>query len=176
VGPLVTTAVAAAGSGQSPADRTLTLVWIDSREAFIVHWAHDAGRTEHLLSDVPIHHRSTGHVRHDPRIRSGGGGPPQTAGEPRRLEHIERYLDEVMVRMPDADDLLIVGPGTIREHLAARIRRVDERHRRGLSVSTQAAAPMTPRQLIAHARRAIGGEPPRRRPQAVQEKTGFGTS
>ena len=47
-----------------------TLVWIDAREA-----ASSAGRTTGLDSS-----EATGHVRHDPAVRHGGGRA-QTAGE-----------------------------------------------------------------------------------------------
>jgi hypothetical protein len=143
-------------------ERPVTLVWIDSREAIVVHWVGGEARVERLESEVPVHHRSTGHVRHDPGIRSGGGGPSQTAGEPHRLEHLERFLETVLERLPDADELLVVGPGTVHEHLAAQVRQRDERHRRERPIVTEAAAPMTRRQLIAWARRAAGAAPRRR--------------
>jgi hypothetical protein len=102
----------------SPAPRALTLVWIDAREGIVVRWIQKAPVLERIESDVPAHHRSTGHVRHDPNVRHGGGGIPQTAGEPHRLEHLARFLDAVADVLPDEDDLMILGPGTVREHLA----------------------------------------------------------
>lgn len=94
-----------------------TLVWIDAREAVIVRWQHDRPRLERVESEVPAHHRATGHVRHDPGVRHGGGGPPQTAGEPHRLEHLDRFVEQIANRLPPGDDLLILGPGTVRERL-----------------------------------------------------------
>lgn len=65
-----------------------TFVWIDSRGAVIVRWQDDRPRLERVASEVPAHHRATGHVRHDPGVRHGGG-PPQTAAAPPRLGHLD---------------------------------------------------------------------------------------
>jgi hypothetical protein len=40
--------------------RSSTLVWIDAREAVIVHWSDDVVQVERLHSDVPAHHHATG--------------------------------------------------------------------------------------------------------------------
>lgn len=139
----------------------ITLVWIDAREAIIVRGLDGAVRLERIESDVPAHHRATGHVRHDPGVRHGGGGPPQTAGEPRRLEHLARFLDAVAARLPGDEDLLLLGPGIVREHLARQITETDERHRVARNIVCEAAPPMTRRQLVARFRRAMGEEPRR---------------
>jgi hypothetical protein len=69
----------------APRHPALTLVWIDAREAVVVRWVAGTSVVERIESDVPAHHRATGHVRHDPNVRHGGGGVSQTAGEPHRL-------------------------------------------------------------------------------------------
>lgn len=88
-----------------------TLVWIDARRAVIAGWHHDGVDVVRVSSDVPAHHRATGHVRHDPTVRHGGGGRPQTAGEPHRLEHLERFVEQIASRIPSDDDVLVLGPG-----------------------------------------------------------------
>lgn len=140
----------------------VTLVWIDAREAIVVRRVDGVSRYDRIESDVPAHHRATGNVRHDPSVRHGGGGPPQTAGEPHRLEHLARFLDAVAARLPRDEDLLLVGPGTVREHLARQIAEMDARHRAVRAVRCEAASPMTRRQLVARCRRATGDEPRRR--------------
>jgi hypothetical protein len=142
----------------------VTLVWIDSREAIVAHRDDGAARLERIESEVPAHHRATGHVRHDPGIRHGGGGVSQTAGEPHRLEHLERFLEQVALRLPVEDDLVLIGPGTVREHLERRVRETDERQRRTRRtrrITTEASTRLTDRQLIALLRRLLGGEPRR---------------
>ena len=139
-----------------------SLVWIDAREARIVTWADDEARLERLESEVPAHRASTGHVRHDPLVRHGGGGTPQTAGEPHRLEHIARFVDEVAARIGDAGGVKVVGPGETRERLTDVLRARDQRRSLSRSVTTEAADPLTDRQLIARVRELAGVPAPRR--------------
>ena len=139
-----------------------TVVWIDSEEAVVVRWREGAANVERLESDVPPHHRSTGNVRHQPSIRHGGGGAPQSAEEPHRHEHLERFVQSVLRTLPEVDDVDVVGPGRVHEQLAMRLRDDDRRHARRRVVSTEASGPMTEPQLIARAR-ARAGEAPRRR-------------
>lgn len=139
----------------------VTLVWIDSREAIVVRRVERASQYEMVESEVPAHHRSTGHVRHDPRVRHGGG-VAQSGDEPRRLDHLARFLDAVAARLPTDEQLLIIGPGTVREHLAQRVAETDARHRVHRDVTCEAAPPMTRRQLAARLRRVSGDEPIRR--------------
>jgi len=143
-------------------ERTVTLVWIDSREAFVVRWLHGEAKVEHLESDVPVHHRTTGHVRHDASRAGGGGGVPQASVEARRLEHLARFVADVADLVPSADEVVLLGPGTVREHLANQIEQLDARHHRARPVACRAARPLTVPQLVALLRSEIGAEPPRK--------------
>jgi hypothetical protein len=136
--------------------RPSTLVWIDAREAVIVRWQDDRPRLERVDSEVPAHHRATGHVRHDPAVRHGGGGPPQTAGEPHRLEHLDRFVEDIERRLAPGDDLLILGPGTVPERLERLVRETDARHLRARFVGCHASSRLTDRQLIARLRQFAG--------------------
>ena len=143
--------------------RSSTIVWIDAREAVIVRWRDAEAHLERISSDVPAHHRATGHVRHDPAIRQGGGGgAPQTAGEPHRLEHLGQFVDDVADRLPDDDDLLILGPGTVHERLGREVGERDRRHGHHRLVTCEATPPVTDRQLIARLRHLSGSDAPRR--------------
>jgi hypothetical protein len=137
-------------------------VWIDSREAVIVRWHGDRARLERVESEVPAHHRATGHVRHDPAVRHGGGGSPQSAGEPHRLEHLERFVVGIANRLAPDDDLLILGPGTVHERLERHMFESDGRHGRHRDIACQASPPLTDRQLIARLRGFAGAETRRR--------------
>jgi hypothetical protein len=142
-------------------NRSLTLVWIDARTATVVRRDGVDIRASRLHSDVPAHRRSTGHVRHDPGLRHGGGGSPQDAGEPRRLEHLARFLATVADRIGPDDDLVVLGPGTTREHLARRVSEGDARRHAARRITSEPAAPMTDHQLVA-ALRTLAGEEPKR--------------
>ena len=145
------------------AGRSHTLVWIDAHDAIIVGHRGDEIVLERIASDVPDHRRSTGHVRHDPSARhGGGGGAPLPAGEPQRQEHLAHYLRIVADRLPIADDLTILGPGVVREHLERELQDEDRRHHRARQVSSAPAERMTDRQLTARLHRESGVEPRRR--------------
>jgi hypothetical protein len=137
------------------------LVWIDAREAIIVRMQADQARIERVVSDVPAHHRATGHVRHDPGVRHGGGGP-QAAGESHRLEHLTRFVGEVADRLATDAAVLVLGPGTVPERLARQLSESDQHHGRHRVVDYEAAPRLTDRQLITRLRRFSGGEPRRR--------------
>ena len=139
-----------------------TLVWIDTRDAIIV--GHRAGAVviERITSDVPDHRRSTGHVRHDPTMHGGGGSAPLSQGEPQRQEHLARFLRIVADRLPVADELIILGPGTVRDHLEQELVGSDRRHHRMRTITSATAERMTERQLVARLNREFGIEPRRR--------------
>lgn len=141
-----------------PTDRSMALVWIDSREAIIVRLIGDRAAVRRVRSDVPAHRRSTGHVRHDPGTRHGGGHD-QTAGETRRLEHLASFVNAVAAGLPDDADLLVLGPGSVRERLARRLRSIDGSRAIPRRIDSLAAPRLTERQLIARLRRQLGQEP-----------------
>lgn len=142
--------------------RPSTLVWIDSREAIIVRWAGGRSEVRHLRSMVPVRRRATGHVRHDPCIRHGGGGPQ--SDEPHRLEHLDRFMAAVEGGLPADDDLYLLGPGAIHEQLAARLREHDRGSGIPRRIRCETAARLTDPQLVARLREAVGSTPRRRCP------------
>ena len=77
------------------ARRPVVLIWIDAEAATLVRWTGTA-HVERIASDVPSRHVSTGHVRHDPMVRHGGGGAAQDQLARERLGHVRRYLDQVV--------------------------------------------------------------------------------
>jgi hypothetical protein len=141
--------------------RPSTLVWIDAREAVIIRLRSGGARIERVESEVPAHHRATGHVRHDPAVRHGGGGSPQSAGEPHRIEHLNRFVGDIANRLVTSDDLLILGPGTVHERLARQLSERDGLHGPIRDIASEASPPLTDRQLIARLRRFAGAEPRR---------------
>jgi hypothetical protein len=146
---------------ESDDGRSATLVWIDAREAVIVRRHGDRARIVRVESEVPAHHRATGHVRHDPAVRHGGGGSPQSAGEPHRIEHLNRFVGDIVNRLGPDDDLLILGPGTVRERLARQLASSDRHHGRHRDIACESSPPMTDRQLIARLHMFEGVEPRR---------------
>lgn len=152
----------------------VTVVWIDAAEAVIVRLRGDQARLERVESEVPAHHRATGHVRHVPAVRHGGGGSPQTAGEPHRLEHLKRFVVDIANRLPPGDDLLILGPGVVHERLERHVSESDDRHGLDRDITCETSPPLTERQLIARGRRFAGDEPRRRSVGAYRWSQPFG--
>jgi hypothetical protein len=149
-------------SHSDPEPTAWAVVWIDSQEAVVARWLDGRAAIEHILSDVPAHRRGTGHIRHDPGVRHGGGGPGQSAADTRRLEHLARFLHDVSGHLPDDEHLAILGPGTVSEHLEQLIREADAHHRRDRTVTRTPIGRQTDRQLVARLRRLVGAEPTRR--------------
>ena len=126
-----------------------TLVWIDARDATVARWRNGEAVIERIESNVPVHHASTGHVRHDPMVRHGGGGWEQTAGDPRRQERLDRFVEAVRDRLPATGGVEIIGPGSVRRRLQDLIVHGDERQRRTRPVSSHPARRLTDPQLVA---------------------------
>ena len=139
-----------------------TIVWIDSREAWIVHWPGGSESAEHFESDVPPHRRPSGTGQHDPGRSRAGGSTPQPPVEGRRLEHLARFVDQIAQRIPPADDVLILGPGTVREHLWRELNAADEHAHRARHVAMRPSPPLTLPQLVAELRADVGDAPPRK--------------
>jgi hypothetical protein len=155
--------------------RPSTLIWIDARNAIIARWQDDHVGLVRAESEVPARRRATGHVRHDPSVRhGGGGGSPQNAGEPQRQEHLKRFLTDVEHRVAPGDDLLILGSGTVHERLRRQISKSDAHHGRHRRITCEAAAPLTERQLIARLRGFAGLETRRRTIGAYRWSEGAG--
>jgi hypothetical protein len=140
----------------APAAASRTLVWIDAAEAIIVRWDAGAG-IEWLVSEVPPHRRSGGHVGHDPTLRAMGSPP----SDPHRLEHLRQHLREVAERVEPTDAVEVIGPGTVGEHLATIIAEEDRIHHRQREVGTARSRRLTLPQLVARVRASAGASPPR---------------
>ena len=165
--------------GVEDATQDCTIVWIDTREAVIVRWEAGVAGLERHRSDVPSHHKSTGHVRYDPAVQHGGGAPHDT-GEQRRLEHLGRFVEMVASLVPPTGELIILGPGTVRDRLEQRIRESDRHASRKRGVTCRATGRLTDRQLLSRVRHLAGAdelrltsgphgrpEPPPRRPSGA---------
>lgn len=147
-------------NGRTTAPRPVVLVWIDAEAATLVRWDGEP-HVERIESDVPARHVSTGHVRHDPSVRHGGGGAVQDRIDRERLDHIRRYLDAVAAAIGPEEDVEILGPAGLRGELAMALAEGDARRALPRIVGTDAAGPMTERQLVARLRARIGDFPRR---------------
>lgn len=113
----------------SAALATVTLVWIDTDEAFIVRWEDRA-----LIEQVPCPARS----------------------DRDRRACMRAFLDAVIRRVPGDDDVMVVGPGTVRERLERTIRRDDRERHRTRRVRSAPSERLSQQELVEHVRRLAG--------------------
>jgi len=142
-------------------ERRVALLWIDSREAFIARLQAGRVALERLVSGVERRHRSTGHVRHDPHVRHGGGRASADSLDRRRREHLSRFLGTVARRLPRTSDLVVIGPGAVHEWLARDLRRLDAHHGLDRTIGSEMAGRESRRRLAARLRAAAGRAPRR---------------
>jgi hypothetical protein len=140
------------------AECATTLVWIDSEEAIIVRWA-DRATVERVRSDVPGRHRSDGHTPMGDAMRVDAGAVD--THERARRENLRRFVDGVACRVPDTDDVMVVGPGILRGRLERAIRADDRHHRRSRLVHSAAAERLSEQALVARVRSLAGDAPQR---------------
>lgn len=133
-----------------------TLVWIDAERAIIVRWTGSA-RLTRIESEVPAHRRLGGHVGRDPLLRAMGSPPPDR----HRLEHLRHHLRMVADALVGTDDVEVIGPGTVHEHLATLLRGEDRIHGRSRTVLASPAGLLSDAQLVARVRTSAG-DPPKR--------------
>lgn len=118
---------------------TTTLVWIDVEEAIIVRW-EDRAEVE--------------------RVRSGLAAHPPPAVPERADPHLRAFLADVAARVPETDDVRVVGPGAVRERLERTLRQDDRAHGRGRRVRSAASERVSERELVAHVRELVGDPEP----------------
>ena len=102
-------------------------IWIDHKKAVIVSASADGVTTTKTLeSEVNAHPRYAG--------QQDGGGEKKY--EERHSQDLDRYYDEVIRQLTDADELLILGPGEAKLELKARLRRSKAHPERTINIET----------------------------------------
>jgi len=89
-------------------------LWIDHREAFLVFVGVDGEETSRVESGM------------EPHVRfSGGNRPADGAADDQRdrqfTVHLNRYYDEVIAQVRDAEAILVFGPGEAKGELKSRL-------------------------------------------------------
>ena len=115
-------------------------VWVDHRKAVI---AIITGRNEEMTQ---VTSNMEKHVRYS-------GAPQEDSAEDQRdrrfTGHLNKYYDEVIARIRDADSILILGPGEAKIELEERLGNETLRPR---IVGIETADKMTDRQIAARVR------------------------
>ena len=97
-------------------------IWIDHKKAVIVSTSGDRVTATTLESEVGPHARYSGRAGYPT-----SGGPREGRGEKKYEErygqHLERYYDEVISQLGQAEAILIFGPGEAKLQLRERLSR-----------------------------------------------------
>jgi stalled ribosome rescue protein Dom34 len=115
-------------------------LWIDHRETIIVILTDEGEETRRIESDMEKH------------VRFSGGAQTDTAEDMRDrrfASHLNKYYDEVIAHIREADSILIFGPGEAKGELEKRL------ESEGLKehiVDIETVDKMTDRQIAARVR------------------------
>lgn len=113
-------------------------IWIDHEEAVIVFVTRGDHEKKEVESNLQRHPRHSGDsTRADDRLQNNS------------TEHLNRYYDEVIALIHEAELTFIFGPGEAKGQLEKRL---EHAHYKGRVVGVEAADKMTEPQIIAKVR------------------------
>ena len=87
-------------------------LWIDHRQAIIVSLTDKGGTTMRIVSHMEKHVRFS---------RAAQDASAENQRDRRFTGHLQKYYDEVVSSIRDADAILILGPGEAKGELKARL-------------------------------------------------------
>jgi hypothetical protein len=89
-------------------------LWIDHRETFAVFIGDDGEQTKRIESGMEKHVRFSGGNRSEE-------GSADDQRDRRFTAHLNRYYDEVISSIRDAESILLFGPGEAKKELEKRL-------------------------------------------------------
>ena len=118
--------------------KTTVGLWIDHRKAIIVFLSGEEEEVKQIKSDFE-----------KPGSPSGSSVRADDLLQNEFTEHLNKYYDEVISSLRNAESILILGPGEAKGELKKRL----ERHPlKGREVAVKTADKMTENQLVAKVR------------------------
>jgi hypothetical protein len=116
-------------------------LWIDHRQAVIVTVANEGEEIKRITSDMEKH------------VRFASGSSEDGSAEDMRdrqfENHLNRYYDDVIAVIRDADSIQIFGPGEAKGELEKRL---EGEELKGRIVAVETVGKMTDRQIAAKVR------------------------
>ena len=91
-------------------------IWIDHRQAIIVFIDEGASVTDKIESGLEGHVRFTSHT-------SSEDGSADDQRDSQFTERLNRYYDEIILRVRDVEALLLFGPGEAKQEFKDRLSR-----------------------------------------------------
>jgi hypothetical protein len=89
-------------------------IWIDHKQAFIVIVGDGTEESQRMESDVEKHVRYSGHA-------ASHEGSADDQRDRQFAAHLEKYYDEVMAHVHDAQSIFIFGPGEAKGEFEKRM-------------------------------------------------------
>ena len=115
-------------------------IWIDHRKTVIVSVADEEEETSLIKSDMEKHVRYSGAAQED---------SAEDQRDARFTGHLNKYYDQVISRIRDAESILILGPGEAKVELEKRL---EGEGLSGRVVGIETVDKMTNRQIAAKVR------------------------
>lgn len=117
-------------------------LWIDHREALMVFIGNDGEKTRRIESGMEKHVRFSGGNRSEE-------GSADDQRDRQFAGHLNRYYDEVITNIRDAESILLFGPGEAKGELEKRLA---TKGLGGRIVGIETVDKMTDRQIAAKVR------------------------
>jgi hypothetical protein len=117
-------------------------LWIDHRETLIVFMGDDGEETRRIESGMEKHVRFSGGNRSEE-------GSADDQRDRQFASHLNRYYDEVITNIRDAESILLFGPGEAKGELEKRLA---NKGLGGRIVGIETVDKMTDRQIAAKVR------------------------
>ena len=95
-------------------------LWIDHREAVVVIVTDAGEEIERITSDVEKRVRYSGGSRSD-----GSRQEPEDQRDRRFVDHLNKYYDEVISCIREAESILLFGPGEAKVEIQKRLESED---------------------------------------------------
>jgi stalled ribosome rescue protein Dom34 len=127
-------------------------VWIDHHKAVVVILTDDGEDTLQILSDRDTPTASPGGAR----VKSSYSPNDFVAEdklERKATSHLNKYYDEVIASLRNADAILVLGPGEAKGEFTKRIERTKLK---GRIAHVGTVDKMTDREIAAHVRQLLG--------------------
>ena len=118
-------------------------LWVDHSETLVVFIGNDEEETRRIRSDMEQHVRFSGGNRTEE-------GSADDQRDRQYAGHLNRYYDEVISHIRDADSILIFGPGEAKGELKNRL---EGSGLGGRIVGVETSDKMTERQISAKVRK-----------------------
>jgi hypothetical protein len=128
-------------------------LWIDHREAIIVHLAGDKEEMTHIVSNSEKHIKYSG----SSHAKTPEGSKEVTSEDQRDRKFgndLNQYYDEVIAAVRDAESIQVFGPGEAKGELEKRLEHAGLKHH---VFPAETVDKMTDRQIVAKVRERFPG-------------------